>query len=61
MPEIFHLGLNRLDHLTRIAPANHEHGPYHDLPLPVEDHRTMANGVADTDFRNIPNEDRRTA
>ena len=32
---IFHLGLDRFDHLTRIAPSYHEDGTNHDLPLAV--------------------------
>ena len=41
---IFHLGLDRFDHLTRIAPSYHKDGTNHDLPLAVERHRPMANG-----------------
>ncbi len=54
--QILHLRLDRLNHLTGIASAKHEHCSYHDFPLPIEDYRTMANGVADADFSDIPDE-----
>ena len=58
LPQIVHLDLDRFDHLTRIASANHENRAGHNLPLAVKNHGPMANGVADENFRDITNEDR---
>ena len=58
--EIPHLGLHRLDHLTGIASSNHEHRAGDHLPFPIEHHRTMADGVTDSDLRHIAHEDRRS-
>src|SRR5690349_7280934 len=58
---IFDLGLDRIDDFTGVASADHEHRAGHDLTLPIEHHRAMANRMADTDFSDIAHEDRRAA